>query len=174
MAFEGFTWFQHRKKKEEDARHLIMEEFQGLKKLLRKQSMLIEEVHREQSALAARKNRNIEPLLDLCDSIFYLHRAFQSPGLMSRQHAQVLDMVLHRVHLFAASAGVEMILREGTPFDSRLHEAVDNRSPGSQSLDVIEVVAPGYMEDGKVLRPAKVIVGAAIDSTSTPEGAAQS
>jgi molecular chaperone GrpE (heat shock protein) len=174
MAFEGFKWFQRRKKKEADARLLIMEEFQGLKKLLRKQSMLIEEVHREQAALAANETRNTEPLLDLCDSIFYLHRAFQSPGLMSRQHAQVLDMVLHRVHLFAASEGVEMIFQEGTPFDPKLHEAVDNRNPGSQSLDVIEVVAPGYMEDGKVLRPAKVIVGAAIDSNSFPEGTAQS
>jgi len=162
--FDNLRWFQRGRKEREEARRLVMEELQSLRKLVRKQSVMIEEMRREQEAIAARKSRN-EPLIELCDSIFYLHRAFQNPGLMSRQHAQVLNMVFHRVHRFAASLGFEMILEEGIPFNPGVHEAVANRSPGSLSLEVIEVVSPGYMQNGKVLRPAKVIVGATSDES---------
>jgi molecular chaperone GrpE (heat shock protein) len=70
-------------------------------------------------------------------------------------------MVMKKAELFAASLGIEMILDEGVFFDPRLHEAVENRSPGSDSLDVLELVQPGYLQDGKVLRPARVVVGTA-------------
>jgi molecular chaperone GrpE (heat shock protein) len=166
MRLGDFKWF--RRKRDEEAaesRRLILEETQGLKKLLRKQSILIEEVRREQEAAAAGKRADVKPLLDLCDSVFHLQRAFRSPGLMSRQHAQAVSMVSNRLGLFAASAGVEMIFEEGVPFDPRIHEALVNRSPDSPALEVLEVIQPGYVRDGTVLRPAKVVVGAAEDST---------
>jgi molecular chaperone GrpE (heat shock protein) len=170
MGFEYFKRLQSKRKEKEEAQRRLVEELEGLKKLLRKQSVLMEEVRRGQEALMAKKRRSPEPLLDLCDSIFYLHRAFQNPGLMSRQHAQVLNMVLNKAHRFAASLGLEMILEEGIPFDPRVHEAVANRSPGSNLLEIIELVQPGYLQDGKVLRPAKVIVGAASDLAPASEG----
>lgn len=171
MAFGNLGWFQRKRKEKEEDHRLVMEELQGLKKLLRKQSVLIEEVRRGQEALAVKKHQAPEPLLELCDAVFYVHRAFQNPGLMSRQHAQVLSMVLNKAHRFAASLGLEMILDEGIPFDSRVHEAIANRSPGSHSLEVIELVQPGYLRDGKVVRPAKVIVGATGAQALTSEGA---
>ena len=67
---------------------------------------------------------------------------------MSSQHAQVLNMVMKKAETFAASLGIEMILDEGVSFDPRLHEAVENRSPGSDSLDVLELVQPGYLQNG--------------------------
>ncbi len=76
-------------------------------------------------------------------------------------------MVMKKAELFAASLGMEMILDEGVSFDPRLHEAVENRSPGSDSLDVLELVQPGYMLNGKVLRPARVIVCATGDLTAS-------
>ena len=165
MRLGDFKWF--RRKRDEEAaesRRLILEETQSLKKLLRKQSILIEEVRREQEAAASQEQSNVEPLLDLCDSIFHLQRAFRNPGLMSRQHAQVVNMVLKKLDHFAGSSGLEMILDEGVPFDPRIHEAVANRSPDSPVLEILEVVHPGYLRDGMVLRPAKVVVGAATES----------
>ncbi len=55
MGLVLFSWLQRKKKDKQEAQRLVMEEFQGLKKLLRKQSVLIEEVRREQEALAAKK-----------------------------------------------------------------------------------------------------------------------
>jgi molecular chaperone GrpE (heat shock protein) len=171
MRLGIFKWFRRKRDDEAaESRRLILEETQSLKKLLRKQSILIEEVRREQEAAAVRERKNVEPLLDLCDSVFHLQRAFRNPGLMSRQHAQVVTMVSKRLDLFASSAGVEMILDEGVPFDPRIHEAVVNRSPDSPALEVFEVIQPGYLRDGLVLRPAKVVVGAAEDSAPIFKG----
>jgi len=153
-------WFGRRHEAEEqNPQQLILEETQNLKKLFRKQGLLLEAVHREQQALASREQQNLEPLLDLCDAFFHLRRAFQNPGLMSRQHAQVLHLVHQRLHRFALSFGLEMILTEGIPFDARIHEAISNRNPEASSLEVLEVIQPGYLRDGKVLRAARVIVG---------------
>ena len=173
MEFGKIKWFQNRKEAKEEARAFILEEIQSIKKLLRKQSVLVEEVLRKQEASAAGKNRGTNSVIELCDSVFYLHRAFRHPGFMSRQHAQVLNMVMKKAELFAASMDIEMILDEGVSFDPRLHEAVENRSHGTDALNVLELVQPGYIQDGKVLRPARVIVCAAGDPT-TSEGIAQS
>lgn len=173
MWSEKFKWFQRRKIEREASRQLIMDELQGLKKLLRKQSILLEEVRREQlaaAAAAAASRDKVEPIVELCDAVFYLQRAFRPPGLMSRQHAQGLNLVIQKMEGFAASFGLEMIQEEGRPFDPGIHEAVENRSPGAQSLEVLEVVQPGYLREDRVLRPAKVIVGAAVGSTATMEG----
>ncbi|MHC1741816.1 MAG: nucleotide exchange factor GrpE [Syntrophobacteraceae bacterium] len=170
MAFDKLKWFQGKKQQSEEAQQVVLDELQGLKKLLRKQSVLMEEVRREQEALATRKRPSHEPLLELCDAVFYLQRAFQNPGLMSRQHAQVLNMVRMKMDRFASSVGLEMILEEGIRFDPKAHEAVANRSPGAPSLEVLEVVQPGYLLDGKILRPAKVIVGAPSEPIICHEG----
>jgi len=170
--FGNLGWFRRKQEQEEeDPQRLILEETQNLKKLFRKQGMLLEEVHREQQASAAGKKRDLEPLIDLCDALFHLQRAFQNPGLMSRQHAQVLNMVHQRMHRFAISFGIEMILAEGIPFDARIHEVVTNRAPDALLLDVHEIIQPGYLQNGKVLRPAKVIVGKRDDAfLLSPEG----
>lgn len=166
MRLGDFKWFKRKRDEEAaESQRLILEEAQGLKKLLRKQSVIIEEVRREQKAAASKDRSNVDPFLDLCDSIFYLQRAFRSPGLMSRQHGQVVNTVLKKMDQFAMSSGVEMIHDEGVSFDPRIHEVVVNRSPDAPVLEVLEVVQPGYLRDGMVLRPAKVVVGAASDST---------
>jgi molecular chaperone GrpE (heat shock protein) len=170
MWSEKLQWFQRKKIEREASQQLIMDEFQGIKKLFRKQSILLEEVRREQQAAAAEASRDMSPLVELSDAVFYLQRAFRPPGLMSRQHAQVLNLVIQKMERFAASFDLEMIQEEGTFFDPEIHEAVENRSPGAQSLEILEVVQPGYRHKDNVLRPAKVIVGAAGGPTLTPEG----
>jgi molecular chaperone GrpE (heat shock protein) len=155
-----------------------MNELQSLKKLFRKQSILIEEVKREQQAtlavMSAEESPDVDPLVDLCDAVFYLQRAFRPPGLMSRQHAQVLNLVIGKLDRFALSFGLEMIQEEGTSFDPGIHEAVENRSPGAHSLEVLEIVQPGYRQEGKVLRPAKVVVGDTDNQTTVSEGSTRS
>ena len=58
MAFGMIKWFQSRKEEEEKDRALVLGEIQSIKKLLRKQSVLIEEVRREQDAATGGKNRS--------------------------------------------------------------------------------------------------------------------
>ena len=63
--------------------------------------------------------------------------------------------------------GVSEVDPEGEPFDPELHEAMtmqpsDNVEPGS----VVTVIQKGYSLNGRLLRPARVIVAAepAVDS----------
>lgn len=55
--------------------------------------------------------------------------------------------------------GVEPLEAQGKPFDPNLHEAVahvaDAQTPPEHVLQVVQV---GYMDNGKLLRPARVII----------------
>ncbi len=174
MILDSFRWIWHRRDEKEKFEGLLLEEIQALKKLLRRQSVLIEEVRRDQEAFASREHQINKPLLELCDAVFHLQHSFRNPGLMSRQHVHVLSMVFKKLEQFAGYMDLQIILEEGVPFDPRIHESVFNRNPGSHSLDVLEVIQPGYLQDGKVIRPAKVVVGTVEDSVHISEGAAPS
>ncbi len=56
--------------------------------------------------------------------------------------------------------GVEKIKAKGKKFDSREHEAIA-KTEGTKDLDteiVVKIIQGGYKLNGKVIRPAKVIV----------------
>jgi len=44
------------------------------------------------------------------------------------------------------------------PFDPRFHEAIATHAGDVPEMTVAEVKQPGYLFDGQVLRPARVVV----------------
>lgn len=173
MGFLKIGWLQKKEDEKANESALILEEVQGIKKVLRKQSLLMEEMRNGQEAAASvGRDRRTDSAVELCDAVFHLKRAFRHPGFMSCQHAQALDMVMKKAAALAVSLGLEMILEEGIPFDPGIHEVLENRSAGSDCLDVLEVIQPGYLLNGKVIRPARVVVGAPAEGTCSPEGIA--
>ena len=63
--------------------------------------------------------------------------------------------------------GVEQIDPEGEPFDPERHEAMTMQpSPEAEPGSVLTVVQKGYILNGRLLRPARVVVAA----ESTPSG----
>lgn len=59
--------------------------------------------------------------------------------------------------------GVKRIQTQGQPFDPEWHEAVGatlQHEPGIQPQMVVEVQRPGYRLDGRLLRPARVLISA--------------
>jgi len=65
-------------------------------------------------------------------------------------------------------AGVESYSPEGESFDPEWHEAMLTR-PGDAG-QVLEVLEKGYRLDGLVIRPARVVVGAADDQSQPSAG----
>jgi molecular chaperone GrpE len=60
---------------------------------------------------------------------------------------------------FLKNLGIEEIKTVGEKFDPEFHEAIDHREvEGTESDQVVEEVQPGYMMQGKVIEPAKVVV----------------
>ncbi len=60
---------------------------------------------------------------------------------------------------FLAREGVEPLEAAGRPFDPQVHEAVSVVPAGAAAGQVVEEVQRGYHYHGRLLRPARVVVG---------------
>ena len=61
-----------------------------------------------------------------------------------------------------ANAGITEVDPVGKPFDPQLHEAMTTRPSAEQPPDtILQVVQKGYLLNGRLLRPARVIVSTA-------------
>ncbi len=76
---------------------------------------------------------------------------------------QGIRLVLRRFQDSLKRQGLLEMEAQGASFDPRLHEAVQEvpAGPGQREGDVAEVLRRGYVLDGRVIRPATVIVAAA-------------
>ena len=74
-----------------------------------------------------------------------------------------IRLVLRRFQDTLQRQGLVEIEADGAPFDPRVHEAVQEvpAGPGQREGDVVDVLRRGYVLDGRVIRPATVIVGSA-------------
>ena len=87
------------------------------------------------------------------------------PQSESNGWAKGVELAVKEFAQILASEGLEEIPADGV-FDPALHEAVDTREPSSAEASagkgdnsILEVVRKGYNLNGKVLRPAQVVVG---------------
>jgi molecular chaperone GrpE len=86
-------------------------------------------------------------------------------ALMHAQDRPDFDRFLHGVELVYAklldtlrSEGLEQMDAQGKPFDPENHEALMQTGDGEGDPVVADVLRPGYMLKGRVLRPAGVRV----------------
>jgi molecular chaperone GrpE len=103
---------------------------------------------------------NYLPVLDDLD------RALDSvdADIAERQWVEGVRMVERKFRGVLEASGVRRIEAEGAAFDPAVHEAI-SYAPGPEG-QVIAVVQPGYTLDGKVVRPAQVVVGNGAGATS--------
>ncbi len=67
-------------------------------------------------------------------------------------------LVLQQARQALADSGIDIVDPLGEPFDPAKHEAV-MRDPAGEANAVTRVLSRGYVRDGRVLRPAHVVVG---------------
>jgi molecular chaperone GrpE len=86
-------------------------------------------------------------------------------ALMHATEKPDYDRFLHGVELVYAklldslkAEGLERIEAKGTPFDPELHEALMQTGEGEGEPVVADVLRPGYLLRGRVIRPAGVRV----------------
>jgi molecular chaperone GrpE len=76
--------------------------------------------------------------------------------------AEGVRLVYEELAAILANAGVEAYEPAGEEFDPELHEAMMTKpAPAEDAGKVLEVLAKGYRLNGELLRPARVVVGAA-------------
>ncbi len=71
-----------------------------------------------------------------------------------------LDHIKSQISSLLNQLGVEPIaVKPGDKFDHNIHEAISSQeTEGFQDDEIIEVISPGYQMNGKIIKPAKVVV----------------
>ncbi|MGQ4878180.1 nucleotide exchange factor GrpE [Billgrantia sp. LNSP4103-1] len=117
----------------------------------------------EQEAEKARKfalERFVKELLPVVDS---LEKALESMGEDATEaHREGVAMTLKMQQDVLAKFGVETLEPTGEPFDPQYHEAMAMvPNPELEPNSVMEVVQKGYTLNGRLVRPAMVVVSQA-------------
>lgn len=102
--------------------------------------------------------KGLLPILDDCEiALQNLEKSTDSAA--AKEGTQ---MIFNKLSAYLKTKGLERIDAKGADFDTELHEAVTTFPAPSEELKgkVIDVVQTGYTLGGKVLRYAKVVVGA--------------
>ena len=110
------------------------------------------------STASADTIKGLLPILDDCEiALDNLEKSSDSEAAKEGTR-----MIFNKLSTYLKGKGLERIDAKGQDFDTELHEAVTTFPAPSDDLKgkVIDVVQTGYTLGGKVLRYAKVVVGA--------------
>lgn len=110
------------------------------------------------SSAASDTIKGLLPILDDCEiALGALEKSSDSNAAKEGTR-----MIFDKLSAYLKGKGLERIDAKGKDFDTELHEAVTTFPAPSEDLKgkVIDVVQTGYTLGGKVLRYAKVVVGA--------------
>jgi molecular chaperone GrpE (heat shock protein) len=138
----------------------ILEELEGIKKVLRRQTLFLEALKKEVMAQVGEKVlQDAEPIRQLAESFFYFDSSLrEGPSLTSGQN-EAAEMVWKKLEPLLSTLGLELIRRTGERFDPRLHQTVERGGGENGNMVVTKIIQPGYLYHGQVIRPARVIIG---------------
>ncbi len=110
------------------------------------------------SSASADTIKGLLPILDDCE----IALASLEKSTDSEAAKEGTQMIFGKLSSYLKGKGLERIEAKGAVFDTEMHEAVTTFPAPSEELKgkVIDVVQTGYTLGGKVLRYAKVVVGA--------------
>lgn len=99
-----------------------------------------------------------ELLIKLLPTLDHLEQALSGANEAEKQSGwfKGVELAVKELNQVLQSEGLEQIVADGQ-FDPNLHEAVDT-SEGEDNK-ILKMVRKGYTLNGKVLRPAQVVVG---------------
>ena len=155
----------------EEVHTSMSEEFRGLRKILRKQSLVIEELRTklDEPCEAPSTEDDGKSLRQMATAFFHLDHSLREQTRISPQRREAVSLFWLQLERLLDQEDMEMIREQGVPFDPRLHRAVLAHDPGACKSVVVEVLEPGFIARGKVRQPAKVILGPEEDAQETFE-----
>jgi molecular chaperone GrpE len=103
--------------------------------------------------------RVLEDLLPTLDNLALGLAAAKAPGAAPKTVISGVEMVLAQLKTALANHGLKEISPAGQPFDPHQHEAISHASSADVKAEqVLTVVRTGYALNGRLLRPASVVV----------------
>jgi molecular chaperone GrpE len=114
-------------------------------------------------------SRVLEDLLPVLDNLGLAVTAAKQPGADAKSLAGGVEMVLTQLKSALTNHGIKEINPAGQPFDANQHEAISAQASADiADGSVITVVRTGFSLNGRLLRPASVIVSSGV---AKPEAA---
>ncbi len=111
--------------------------------------------------------RVLEDIFPVLDTLGMAIQAARQPNADVKSLVGGVDMVLTQLKTALGNHGLKEIQPAGQPFDPHQHEAIAHQPSATVKEEhVIEVVRTGYVLNGRLLRPASVVVS----SGPAPEG----
>lgn len=108
---------------------------------------------------AAATGRVLEDIFPVLDTLALALTAAKQPNADLKTLVGGVDMVLAQLKSALASHGLKEINPAGQPFDPHQHEAISHQpSADVKEEHVLNVVRTGYSLNGRLLRPASVVV----------------
>lgn len=106
---------------------------------------------------AADTVKGILPVLDDCESAIKMLSGSTDPAAL-----EGITLIFNKLTDYLKTRGLTPIDALGQPFDTDFHEALTQVPAPSEDMKgkVLDVYQTGYLLNGKVLRYAKVVVGA--------------
>jgi molecular chaperone GrpE len=103
--------------------------------------------------------RVLEDIFPVLDTLGLAINAGRQPNADVKSLVGGVEMVLTQLKSALASHGLKEINPVGQPFDPHQHEAISHQpSDGVGEEQVLTVVRTGYSLNGRLLRPASVVV----------------
>jgi molecular chaperone GrpE len=103
--------------------------------------------------------RVLEDLLPALDNLSLALNAARQPGADLKSLAGGVDMVLQQLKSALSNHGLKEINPIGQPFDPHQHEAISHQPDAKIPAEsVLTVVRTGFSLNGRLLRPAAVVV----------------
>ncbi len=104
-------------------------------------------------------------MLDVTESLERGLLAAQGEQVTVEQMVEGTDLTFKMLEKVLAKHGLESVAPENEPFDPERHEALSMIPTADCEPDtVVQVVQKGYMLNGRLLRPARVLVAKALDA----------
>lgn len=111
--------------------------------------------------------RVLEDLLPVLDNLALGIAAAKQPGADLKSLVGGIDMVLTQLRTALSNHGLKEINPVGQPFDPHQHEAISHvPSADVKEESVVTVVRTGYSLNGRLLRPAAVMVSSGPEKKS--------
>jgi molecular chaperone GrpE len=129
--------------------------------LMKKCGDLQKELDSQRNGQDERKEKLLLEFIPVADALEALTREILNEKSLPDHHVNELEMLGRRFARALERSGVaRLLIRPGeTPLDAASHEVVRAElRDGLPDGTILEVVKPGYMLSGRVLRPAKVVV----------------
>lgn len=113
----------------------------------------------------AATGRVLEDIFPVLDTLALALQAAKQPGADVKTLVGGVDMVLGQLKAALSSHGLKEISPLGQPFDPHQHEAISHLASATVPAEqVVNVVRTGYSLNGRLLRPAAVVVSSGPDA----------